>query len=147
LLELAEAALLAQALLVLPLAALALRRWGLAAVQQWLAQHPNPVSLHDSEDPASRRRAERIAWTVQAAAAYGPWPANCLQRSVILWWFLRRRYLDGDLRIGVRRGESGALDFHCWVEYAGQVINDQRDMRSRYATFDQAIVPPGAAFH
>lgn len=90
--------------------------------------------------------AERLSWCVQVAAAYGPWPANCLQRSVVLCWFMQRRGLPGDLRIGVRKDERGALDFHAWVEHDGKVVNDRRDVVVRYAVFEGAITPAGARF-
>ena len=140
----AEFLLLLQAPLALPLMALRLRRHGLAAVQ---ARYVRPGAPHDLvRRPDDHERAERISWCVQVAAAYGPWPANCLQRSVVLCWFLRRQRLSGDLRIGVRRIDADRLDFHAWVEHDGVVINDRRDVRQRYATFDRAIVPSSAHF-
>jgi hypothetical protein len=86
---------------------------------------------------------------VQVAAKRGLWPANCLQRSVVLWWFLARRGLASDLRIGVRRrpdapSASRSMDFHAWVELDGVVLNDGPDVRERFATFDRAIAPPSA---
>lgn len=141
-LRLDELRLLLEAPLALPAVALALRRYGLNAVQARLLSSADPTSVARPD----RARAERISWCVQIAAAYGPWPANCLQRSVILCWFLHRRGLHGDLRIGVRRTEDNRLDFHAWVEHDGVVINDRRDVRERYATFDRPIAPPHARF-
>jgi len=137
---------LAQAPIALPLAALGLHRFGLRRVQSFLDRRPGkrvpPV------DPSIRQaELERLAWIVKVASMYGAWPANCLQRSVVLWWFLRRRGHDGDLRIGVRRDKlTGALDFHAWLECEGRVLNDQPDVRQRYATFDRAIAPRTAQF-
>jgi len=129
-----------EALVLLPLVALALRMRGLRWVQSTLGRWESaPFIWTDSDDAAMAAR--RIAWCVYAAAAYGPWPANCLQRSVVAWWFLQRRSIAGELRIGVRRGSDGLLDFHAWVEHDGEVINDHPDVRQWYATFDQAIEP------
>ena len=131
----------------LPLAAVALRRWGLRRVQERLSRRP--LCPHRApRDPTRRHEAaQRVAWCVKTAAAYGPWPANCLQRSLVLWWFLRRRGIEGDMRIGVRRDrETGMLDFHAWVEHDGVVINDRGDVRDRYATFDRPIAPRQAPF-
>ena len=144
-LTLAERLILVQTPLLLPLAALALRWFGLRRVQGWLAIRPfsRPASV------AARRPAEaaRLAWIVKVSAMYGPWPANCLQRSLVLWWFLRRRGLEADLRIGVRRDrDSGLLDFHAWIEHGRAAINDRPDVRERYATFDRAIAPRQARF-
>lgn len=135
--------LLMAAPLALPLTALALRRWGLRRVQATLAVR-RPRSRPEIVNESATAR--RIAWCVQVTAAYAPWPANCLQRSVVLWWFLLRRGIDSDLRIGVRRGDHGVLDFHAWIEHGGEVINDRPAMRAVYATFDRAIAPSSATF-
>lgn len=137
------------ALVLLPASALALRRFGLGRVQAALvrwAPHPVPRPAAQSLDEA-----RRTAWVVEVAARRGPWPANCLQRSVVLWWFLARRGLAGDLRIGVRRRPGGppgsdSLDFHAWVEHEGVVLNDVPHIRSRFATFDRAIAPRTATW-
>jgi hypothetical protein len=135
-----------EAPLALPLTALALRRYGLRRVQAFLARRASGTARTDSA-PAQVAEARRLAWIVNASALYGPWPANCLQRSVVLWWFLHRRGLAGDLRIGVRRNEeTRELDFHAWIEHDGTVINDQSDVRERYATFAGAVAPAEAAF-
>jgi hypothetical protein len=94
--------------------------------------------------------ARRLAWVVEVAARRGPWPANCLQRSVVLWLMLRWQGLPGEVRIGVRRPPPGAADrrpaFHAWVEQDGTVLNDAPDIRARFATFDRAIAPPSAVW-
>lgn len=131
-----------EALIALPTVALGLRIKGLRRVQAALDRRPTAAAPVARDTLATARR---IAWCVYAAAAHGPWQANCLQRSVVTLWFLRRRRIMAELRIGVRRGTDGNLDFHAWVEHAGEVINDQPDVRQRYATFDRAIVPTGDA--
>jgi hypothetical protein len=130
----AERAMLLQAPVALPVVALALRRYGLARVQRrLLSDRPRPSP---PATPVERlTAARRLSWCVRAAAAYGPWPANCLQRSVLLCWFLHRRGLAGDLRIGVQRADDGSLNFHSWVEHDGVVLNDAEDVGLRYATF------------
>lgn len=142
----AEFLLLVQAPVALPLAALGLRRWGLKRVQAFLARRPS--SREVAPDAAARQaEVDRLVWVVKVAAMYGPWRANCLQRSVVLWWFLRRRGHAGELRIGVRRDrETGALDFHAWMERDGVVLNDDPEVRSRYAVFDRVIAPRDARF-
>ncbi len=140
----AEFLLLVQAPYALPLIALALRRYGLARVQSFVQPR---VQRTEARGAARHAEAYRVAWVVNVSARYGPWRANCLQRSTVLWWFLRRRGLDGDLRIGVRRNaRTGQLDFHAWVEYSGVVLNDRDDIRTLYATFDRPIIPARAAF-
>lgn len=135
-----------QAAVYLPIAAIILDRWGLQRVQrQLLAWSRRPRSQAMSSDLALDS-ARRLAWVVDGVARRGPWKANCLQRSLVLWWFLGRRGLESDLRIGVRRrpgsaGGSRVLDFHAWVEYGGIVLNDRADIREVFATFERAIAP------
>ena len=137
-----------QAPVLLPLFAFALDRWGLRRVQHRLVSlaRRRTVLL---DGPAALEGARRLSWVVETAARRGPWRANCLQRSLLLWWYLYRRGLSGDLRIGVRRRPDGVpgtatLDFHAWVEHAGVVLNDVDDIRERFATFDRAIAPVDA---
>lgn len=139
-----ELRLFVSAPVALPLAAAALRRWGLQDVQSKLARWCPPSSRWRHVDQAAAAR--RITWCVLVGAAYGPWPANCLQRSVVLWWFLLRRGIESELRIGVRRSDNGGLDFHAWIEHAGDVISDRPEVRGDYATFDRAIAPRSATF-
>lgn len=142
-LRLDELAALLLAPVALPALALALRQWGLQRVQSRLLGRSGS---RRQKQAASLGRAERLSWCVQVAAAYGPWPANCLQRSVLLCWYLHRRGLRGDLRIGVRRTDQDGLDFHAWVEHDGVVVNDRRDVKERYVVFDRAMTPDGASF-
>ncbi len=72
-----------------------------------------------------------------AARLLAPW-ASCLPRSVTLQWLLRRRRMEADLRIGVRKVESG-IEAHAWVEHRGRPLNDTSDVHRRYAAFDGAI--------
>lgn len=143
-----EVRLVAQVPLLLPLAAIALRRWGLRRVQERLAsltqRRRGPGAA-----PEALAAAQRLAWGVEAVARRLPWHVNCLQRSVTLWWLLRRRGVAGDLHIGVRRRSGGlaraqGLDFHAWVEHEGAVLNDVADIRTRFATFDRPITPRNA---
>jgi hypothetical protein len=133
----------------LPAAAVGVRRWGLGRVQRrllvWTGRRPARPGAPPAEDVA-----RRTAWVVEAVARRVPWSANCLQRSLVLWFVLRLRGLPAELRIGVRRSsdveQTVPLAFHAWVEEAGEVLNEARDIRSRFATFDRAILPPGAVW-
>lgn len=138
-----------QAFVYLPLAAILIDRWGLQRVQQKLAGSAPDRLSHVARDARSVDRGRRLAWVVGGVARRGPWKANCLQRSLVLWWFLLRRGMASEIRIGVRRrpgAPSGTreLDFHAWVEYQGVVLNDRADVREIFATFDRAIVPVDA---
>ena len=72
---------------------------------------PSPASMPNLDDT----RRETIARIVAATASYVP-RATCLTRSITLFSMLRRRGYAIVLRIGVRKGDSGSLDAHAWVE-------------------------------
>jgi hypothetical protein len=131
-----------------PAAAFAVKRWGLRRVQQRLLD-ATPSRPRERSSEEAIEAARRLAWVVEVAARRGPWAANCLQRSLTLWWFLQRQGLAADLMIGVRRRSgtsAGArtLDFHAWVEHQGVVLNDVPSIRRRFATFERPIAPPSA---
>jgi hypothetical protein len=140
----AERWLLAQALALLPLTALALWVVGLRRWQATVARLAPVGPVPRGDEAALLREGRATARLVEAAARHGPCRATCLPRSLTLWWLLRRRGIDGDLRIGVRKG-AGRLEAHAWVELGGLVLNDGGDVRERYAPFDRAILPAGGA--
>lgn len=130
--------LLLEALVGLPLVALALRVASLQRVLTTLGWSL-PRSLPDDDDA----RACRAASLVDVAARRGLDPGNCLSRSVTLWWLLRRRGIANTLRIGVRR-EGPVLLAHAWVEHAGRPLNDSETVCVRYAAFEGSVLPSAA---
>jgi hypothetical protein len=131
---------LLQAACALPLVALALRLFGFARVYAALGRwtgHARP--------PADRRAwVEGTRHLIRYLAEQGPYRGNCLSQSLVLWWLLRRRGIEADLRFGVRT-EEGQLHAHAWVEYQGQPLNAPGQVQ-KYVPFDQAILPDGVRF-
>ncbi|HSI52903.1 MAG: lasso peptide biosynthesis B2 protein [Ramlibacter sp.] len=121
---------------LLPLFWLALRALGLQRLHTLILRRP----LLTMQQPAP---AEDLARLVNTAARHVPFGANCLTRSLLLLWLLRRRGIAGDLRIGVRL-EQGVLHAHAWVECDGVPVNDNPDVGRDFASFDQPI--PAWAF-
>lgn len=72
-----------------------------------------PHDLHEAT--------RRVAWAVRTMARVVP-GATCLTQALAATTLLERRNLPGDLRIGVARKASGALEAHAWVESHGRVI-------------------------
>lgn len=94
----------------------------------------------DSGRPPSEQMqdARDAAYAVAAAVKYGPWRPRCLLRSLTLGWFLGRRGIPFEIRIGLPEGARPAsLDFdaHAWVEHAGEVLNDREDVAQQYRVF------------
>ncbi len=73
----------------------------------------------------------RVAGSVARNLFFSP---TCLERSCGLWWLLRRRGFDAELRIGGRKAD-GRFEAHAWVEYKGIPLNDAGDERGRFEAF------------
>ena len=77
-----------------------------------------------------------LAWSVSAAAQHAPFPTTCLHRALTLWWLLRRRGIESDVRIGTARTQD-TLHAHAWLERDGVVLNDDADVGERFSAFEQ----------
>lgn len=110
------------------------RTQSLLARVSCLAQGPSPSGPGDRAD--AMEHARRCAATVSIAARHGLVKANCLPRSILLWWLLRRRGIEADVQIGVRLSDRG-LEAHAWVERDGVVLNDREEMKRHF----QVLVP------
>lgn len=113
----------------MPLFWLGLHGLGLSRFQAWL-QRPRLLI----ENALSLDEIMGIATMVNRAARLVRIPGDCLTRSLLLGWLLRRRGVASQLRIGVKMNE-GSLAAHAWVEYAGIAINDQPDVGEQFAAF------------
>jgi hypothetical protein len=139
-----ERRLLLQAAVALPAVAALIRVKGLRRCQALLARlTPAANGPAPQAGGSAESRARAVARVVTAAAAHGPYRANCLQQSVTLWWLLRRRGLESELRIGTRKND-GRFDAHAWVEFRGLALNESRDVHARYNAFEQPVNSSGA---
>ena len=134
----AERWLLVETLPVTVAMAIGLRLRGyrrLTALLERTAPLDGPPPREAAETVAER--AMRIAAVVDVALRRGPFSGTCLERSLSLWWLLRRRGVESDLRLGVRR--DGEFEAHAWVEVDGVVLNDRSEPGGRYARIDTAV--------
>jgi hypothetical protein len=93
-------------------------------------KHLEPAAQFDT--------AKRIVRAVRSVELHGPVTSNCLVRSMVLWFLLRRAGIDGELHIGARK-KGSQLQAHAWVELGGQVLNDSIEVHQHYARFDAPI--------
>ena len=77
-----------------------------------------------------------IAHMISIAARHGPYRANCLKQSVLLWWMLARRGISSDIVFGVLKEPQDSLDTHAWVECGGTNISDTKGMQQRFLAFE-----------
>lgn len=131
----AERRIVIAAMTRLPLFWIGLRLLGLQRLQARLQRMPpGPPTTPDSAE------LQRMGYLVNAAANQAVGPANCLTRSLYLWWLLRRRGVESELRIGVRLAD-GALEAHAWVEHGGVPINDRPDVSADFPPFAEPVSP------
>lgn len=125
----------ARALVMLPLTAALVRALGCRKWQRFLAARLPPPSRRTEKHYVKAREAARL---VDAVARRGPFRANCLQRSLTLWWLLRREGIDTTIRFGARN-VNGALEAHAWVEFDGRVLNDVESVAAVFTPFKGAV--------
>ncbi len=126
-------------MILLPCVAVQLRLLEYSRAQKaFLPAIPDPLSI-SQENPLDEVR--RVSRLVEIAAHHGFYHASCLERSLVLAWFLRRRNIPYQLRIGVRRApvsgaEMSAFSAHAWVDSRGIVVNDDKNVGDRFSAFD-----------
>lgn len=86
---------------------------------------------------------ERLRLASARVQRYSPVPGNCLSRSLVLWWQLRRRGLTPGLRLGVSLA-GGTFAAHAWVELNGRVLNDRAEVSDRFRPLTESTTPPPA---
>jgi hypothetical protein len=131
-----ERSLLLQALILLPLVTLSLKLWGMRRTQSLLAKLPQQTRSVPSA--VLLPKVEKTARMVRISARYSVLWTNCLKKSLVLWFLLRRQGIESELRIGVRR-DQGEFQAHAWVEYEGIVLNDTQNVRQKFAMFERPI--------
>jgi hypothetical protein len=132
--------LLVQAGLILPLTSLALRLLGFRRIRSVLTSLA-PIDNSSAKNLPGNYvdQAHVTAWIVRAAASHSPVRTNCLQRSLILWWLLRRQGIESELRLGVRK-RMDRFEAHAWVHFRDAPLNDHDDVQRRFALLEQPNV-------
>lgn len=124
-------------LLGLPLVSISLRLLDYKrtrSLMEWMSRHPQPRVASIAEV----RDADRLAQLAAMAGNRGVVKATCLRQALLVHATLRRRGLQPELKLGVRR-EDGGIAAHAWVELGGQrLAQTQVD----FAAFDE---PPAVA--
>lgn len=109
---------IAATMLRLALLKASLGAFGFARTMRWIRRDAERAPLLPDVDDALVARCE---YAVAMAAALYPGRAACLERSLVLYWWLRRAGVVVQLRMGAQLYPFLA---HAWVERDGRVIND-----------------------
>jgi hypothetical protein len=134
-----DRALILRAMVLLPLTGLGLRVFGFRRWKELIERFSRQTRARQKAEPAIQLEvAGRMIRVVRSVELHGPGKPNCLERSMVLWWLLRRAGIKGELHIG---GRKNGLRFeaHAWVELDGKVLNDSPDVHTHYAQFDAPI--------
>ena len=139
-----DRALLLRAALLLLLTRIGLRSFGFLRWKEMIEEfsmtpHPRALPAHWQREMAGR--AARAIGTVER---HGPARKNCLERSMALWWLLWREGVEGELHVGARK-QGERFEAHAWVEWDGQVLNDNEQVHEHYARFHAPIAAAAPA--
>lgn len=85
---------------------------------EWVRRRVERVPVRADVDPTVVKAAE---WWVAMAAAFYPGRAECLERSMVLYYILRRQGVPVRYCHGV---QPWPLTAHAWIEYKGEVVTD-----------------------
>ena len=128
-----------RAALLLPLTEMGLRFFGFRRWKEMIEKFFLPAQPPQTlTEDLQRETALRATRAVRSVELHGPTTPNCLERSMTLWWILRRAGVDGELHIGARKKDE-RFEAHAWVELRGQVLNDSAEVHHHYARFDAPI--------
>ena len=134
-----DRAFIMSALVLLPLTMVGLRCFGFRRWKELIEQISLKGRSTNAMPVASKlEMAQRMARAVHSVELHGPATPNCLERSLTLWWLLRRNGLEGELHIGGRKN-GPRFEAHAWVELAGVIVNDSPDVHQHYSRFDAPI--------
>ncbi len=134
-----DRALILRALVLLPMTELGLRIFGFRRWKELLENFSFSTRPPRALEPAAKMEiAVRAVRAVRSVELHGLSTPNCLERSMTLWWLLRRDGVAAELHIGARmQGER--FEAHAWVELAGVVLNDTAEVHNHYSRFDAPI--------
>jgi len=126
-----------KAFILLLLVTTSLKTIGFRRTQAWLALKTSRAFV----PPVQQTRAEvrRTTHLVRSAKKWHILRSTCLSHSLVLRRLLRQQGIDSDIRIGVRRGTSGKVEAHAWIEWNGEVLNDCADIAAQYVPLTAAI--------
>jgi hypothetical protein len=129
-----------RAAILLPVISFSLRIRGFRTTQQSLQNFSfSPKAKKSlSKNGTDRERAGLCVRMVNVAARHGWGRPTCLEKSLALWWLLRREGIASVVRIGARKA-GGKFEAHAWVEWQSVALNEPGDEHRHYATFDAAF--------
>jgi hypothetical protein len=112
---------------------LSLKVRGYKRTIEWIRRRVEDVPVRTDVPPTVVKAAE---WWVAMAAAFYPGRAQCLERSLVLYYVLRRQGVPVKYCHGV---QPWPLLSHAWVEYRGEVVNDVPERVSEFSRLPEQL--------
>ena len=107
----------------LGLASLAIGLLAFRRIAPALGNHCGTTTPPATVSAAGQRRAIQIRRTVQLAAHYAPWRADCYPQAIIARTLLGLYRLPFALSMGLKRDPaSGAMQAHAWVQCGNTAV-------------------------
>jgi hypothetical protein len=127
------------AAILLPLVGLSLRFRGYRATQNSLKSllYKSPLPT----DKSNGVRAHVVAQAVRSASYRGLGSPTCLEKSLALWWLLKREGIASEIRIGAKK-DGERFEAHAWVECKGVILNEPQETHKHYRAFDESFLAP-----
>ena len=138
-LSLGEWRLLLFAMGLLPLVALSLRMRGFKRTQNSLRRFIPKESDLIEPTAAEMEKAKVISRMITVAAGHGAYRANCLKRSLVLWWLLARRGIKSEIVFGIPKEALKEFNAHAWVECNGINLSDSERSQQEFTAFQKSI--------
>lgn len=123
----------AECLLRVTIVRWALKVAGYERTRQWIERRIARAAVTGDGDA---QVVAAIEYAVAFGAALFPGRAQCLERSLVLYDYLRCRGITAQMRLGIQRYPFMA---HAWVEYRGEPINDVPEHVRIFTAFDAAV--------
>ena len=123
------------AMLLLPVVALSLRIVEYNKTKNILGRFISDESGQKKPETPEIERACVIARMVDVASGHGPYRANCLKQSMVLWWMLAWHGISSEIIFGVPKEKKDSFGAHAWVKCCGINMSDTEKIQQRFLAF------------
>jgi len=124
------------AMLLLPVVAMSLRIFEYNKTKNIFSHFISDISGQKEPVPTDLEKASVIARMVTVASRHGPYRANCLKQSMVLWWMLARHGILSEIKFGVQKNTDESFGAHAWVECYGMNMSDTEKEQQSFLAFN-----------
>jgi len=128
------------AIFLLPLIVLNLKLYGFKQTKKIMSRFiPNGMD-NITPNEQDLYYAKSVSRMVAIAGNHGVYWADCLNKSLLLWWFLARRGISTEIKFGIENEPVETFGAHAWVEYGGVNICDSEETIKKFSEFPKEKV-------